>query len=51
MARRKVMLAPWAAFAIATRINILVIAAVDRARHVAIVKGLKRNLVEVRNSK
>jgi hypothetical protein len=44
VARMKVKLAPWAAFAMAVRMKRLVRAAVERARHVARVKGLKRKL-------
>jgi hypothetical protein len=46
-ASTQVMLAPWEALAIAVRINRLVKAEVDRAMHVAIVKGLKRKLFVV----
>jgi hypothetical protein len=41
----KVLLAPWDAFAMAVRMNRLEKAEVDRARLVAIVKGLKRKLI------
>jgi hypothetical protein len=41
----KVLLAPWDAFAMAVRMNRLEKAEVDRARQVAIVKGLKRKLI------
>jgi hypothetical protein len=40
----KVLLAPWEAFAMAVRMNKLEKAEVDRARQVAMVKGLNRNL-------
>jgi hypothetical protein len=43
-AKVQVMLAPWEALAMAVRTNRLVKAEVDRAMHVAIVKGLKRKL-------
>jgi hypothetical protein len=42
-----VLLAPWEAFAMAVKMNRLEKAEVDRARHVAIVKGLKRKLFMV----
>ena len=42
MAKTKVTLAPWEAFAIAVSIVTLVMADVDRAMHVATVKGLNR---------
>ena len=44
MAKTKVMLAPWDAFAMAARMKRFVNADVERAIHVATVKGLKRNL-------
>lgn len=47
-ARMKVVLAPWEALAMAVRINRFVSAEVDRARHVAIVKGFKRKLYVVK---
>ena len=43
-ARMKVMLAPWEALAMAVRMKRLLKAEVDRAIHVAIVKGLRRKL-------
>jgi len=47
IARVEVLLAPWAAFAMAVRMKRLERAEVERARHVAIVKGLKRKLYHV----
>jgi hypothetical protein len=44
VARTKVMLAPWEALAMAVRMKRLVRADVERAMHVATVKGLKRKL-------
>jgi hypothetical protein len=43
----QVMLAPWEALAMAVRMKRLVKAEVERAMHVAIVKGLKRKLFGV----
>lgn len=43
----KVMLAPWDALAMAARMNMLVRAEVERARHVRTVKGLRRKLSQV----
>jgi len=42
--RRKDKERPWAAFHMARRMSVLVITAVERARHDAMVKGLNRNL-------
>lgn len=47
MAKINVLLAPWAAFAMAVRMKRFERAEVERARHVAIVKGLKRKLESV----
>ena len=44
IANMNVMLAPWEALAMAVRMNMLVMAEVERARHVRTVKGLKRKL-------
>lgn len=46
-ARMKVMLAPWDALAMAVKMKRLVRADVERAMHVATVKGLKRKLSRV----
>lgn len=43
----KVLLAPWEALAMAVKMNRFEKAEVERARHVAMVKGLKRKLVRV----
>lgn len=47
MASMKVLLAPWEALAIAVKMNRFEKAEVERARHVAMVKGLKRKLFRV----
>jgi hypothetical protein len=43
----KVKLAPWEALAMAVRMNRLVRAEVERAMHVATVKGLNRKLQDI----